>query len=205
MGGRVYIQRSLRETIRAVVTSVVCLSLGVYLIVYQYQSLFPLFLSAFLVPLGCYSLFQAYSSSSVAPCPSCGHEIAELARNNEGVLCRHCDNFLEGSDGWLEVTSPDRIAGKHLFGAPLGKSWPNECCVCGGTATTSNHAVTDFKAGKYAPTQSITVDVPYCNQHRHGAYLRLRPSPQIFFRSLKYLRAYCAANQSRPVEVNRRG
>ena len=166
-------------------------------------------------------LYLAFKGSAVSTCPECANSLDGLAAGaNDGVLCRSCLKYLEGTGGELRATDEGRIADQPLFRAkaPQPQVWPEGCCVCGAKATRgeevhvtiptkgdiSGHAALALGTGGMLISSGggirYTVTVPYCDGHKEGALLTGSTPGELFlsFRSLPYLRAFCQANDVKP-------
>ena len=156
-------------------------------------------------------LFMAFGGSGTSSCPVCNQPLSGLStKANDGVLCTHCHNYLEGRDGLLWQTDQDRVAEEAIFASPLPERFvfPQGCCVCGEKevgmeqislqSQNASSAVTAPVAGVTTRT-IVSVEVPHCDLHKSGAQLAGTPNnPHIKFRSYLYLRAFCQANSTVP-------
>lgn len=172
--------------------------------------------------IGLILVFMAVAGSADARCPGCGALLDSLSmRDNDGVLCPACHSFLEGKDGKLWATDPNRIAETPLFGAALPASfdWPAGCCVCGEPATCKDPihlklyekdsastmlAVSAVTGGAVRSVihagSTLTIDVPHCAAHTGGAALSSDDGKtiRIRFKSYPYLRQFCERNAVQP-------
>jgi hypothetical protein len=195
-----FIHRSVRETVRALVVGTGGLALSAYLIVNP--SPFSLGL-IFLLPLSFYSLYEGWRKSFVANCPGCGVELHDLQPSeNRGILCGGCKRFVEGEGGRLSLTPDDEVSDQPIFGAPLSRSarFPDECCLCGAARTRDIHLSKSVvvRGERSSHTVEIAAAIPHCGAHADGAVIDFTPSAHVFFRSHRYLRAFCEANQTGP-------
>ncbi|MEO8845359.1 MAG: hypothetical protein ABI591_29665 [Kofleriaceae bacterium] len=171
--------------------------------------------------LGVIFLYMAVGGSGQAACPSCGAQLGGLSTGaNDGVLCEKCHAFVEGKQGTLAVTDPNRIADKPTFGTllPAQYQWPQGCCVCGASPTQGEKVRTNLQNQGSAMTligvsaatggavggrpgyTSVEVEVPHCASHKEGAMLAAAGGNRvrIRFRSYPYLRAFCQQNATPP-------
>jgi hypothetical protein len=216
------IERDWTRTLKAAAIAVAIGLLGL-LFIGQRGLGFKLLGATVLLP-ALYFAWRAVFASAVGRCPACRQEIEGLSTgDNEALLCPCCFKYVESKAGALSLVPEDRLAPGPLFvtALPQRVRWPEGCAVCGAPATREVAAkrVTREKAplGRQVVVSAAslgtmraytevttTVQVPHCGAHDDGAVLK---SPGfdadeaehfIVFRSLRYLRSFCAANGTRP-------
>ncbi len=145
--------------------------------------------------LGIVFVWSAISGSATSTCPGCGARLDSLSTgSNDGVCCRACHNYVEGKQGELWMTDPQRVADAPLFATHVGAqlSWPDGCCVCAQPATrsiaiTAIRAASASNAGVAIATggavvasnrTKFTLEVPHCAQHDNGAHPQRRRQRQ---------------------------
>lgn len=173
----------------------------------------PITIGIALIPavVGVLLVIVSVGGSGTSTCPVCGAQISGLStKDNDGVICSNCRNYVEGRDGMLWRTDENRIAETPIFTSPLPErfTFPEGCCVCG-LRETAREKITlaeqNASSVVTAPTIGVTtstsliVEVPHCPAHPGGALLSGTPkSPYIKFRSYPYLRAFCQLNGTIP-------
>ncbi|MDQ3820366.1 MAG: hypothetical protein M3362_22165 [Acidobacteriota bacterium] len=215
MERRIKITRSTGATIGLAIGAVITLGISILLFVKIAGGQFRLGLAtiwgiaAALLLLATWFLLLGVVSANLAACPSCGARLSQLsAKSNDGILCRRCWAYLEGSDGMLWRTDENRVADKPIFCSPLPESpiFPVRCCVCGRAEVhlekISSLLGTSSRA--FPSNRWVSADVPHCAEHEGGAQLGGdQDDPYIKFRSLSYLRAFCQKNNTKPGHYRR--
>jgi hypothetical protein len=166
-------------------------------------------IAAVLLLLAALFLKSMSANANSAACPACGARLSQLsAKSNDGILCRHCQTFLEGIDGMLWRTDQNRVADQLIFCSPLPEDpvFPDRCCVCG-RANTHLEKISSLMGSGPSPNPSnrwVSVDVPHCAEHNGGAQMGGdQDDPYIEFRSYPYLRAFCQMNSTDPGRFRR--
>jgi hypothetical protein len=215
MKQRTKITRSGRATITYSIGAVVTLGIAVLLFAEIAEGRFRLGLAtlwgiaAVLLLLAAIFLVLMSVNANSATCPACGARLSQLsAKLNDGVLCRDCRIYLEGSGGMLWRTDENRVADQPIFCSPLpeGPVFPERCCVCG-RARAHLEKVSSFMgtaSSLYPSNRWVSVEVPHCASHEGGAQLDGdQDDPYIKFRSYPYLRAFCQTNNTEPGRFRR--
>jgi hypothetical protein len=211
MQNKSQIVRSWKTTIQMLIAAVIALALSVVLFMTIASG--PVTIGIALIPavVGVICIVMAVSGAGQCACPKCSQPMDGLSTgSNEGVLCRSCHQYFEGTAGQLWETDQAKVADKALFSSPVPEqfSFPDQCCVCGQPAThrqavslvtkNASSAITESAVGLSTSTRS-TVQVPHCDQHKDGAYLSgTQQKTRIVFRSYPYLRAFCQMNNTTP-------
>lgn len=215
MERRTKITRSRGATIGFAISAIITLGISALLIVKIARGQFRLGLAmvwgiaAALLLLATVFLLLMSVKANSATCPSCGTRLSQLsAKSNDGILCRNCWAYLEGSDGMLWRTDENRVADEPIFSSPLPESpiFPDKCCVCG-RADVHLEKISSLMGtsrSNYPSNRWISADVPHCAKHEGGAQLGGdQDDPYIKFRSLPYLRAFCQMNRTNPGHFRR--
>jgi hypothetical protein len=164
-------------------------------------------------------LWMAISGAGECPCPGCAKQLDGLSTgSNDGILCKACLRYFEGTGGQIWATDESRVAATPTFTSPIPEkfAFPDMCCVCGKpqthrqsiSMTTQNTsgslkglaagALTDGMISGSSSTRT-TVEVPHCAEHKDGASLTgTKEKVHIRFRSYPYLRAFCEMNDTKP-------
>jgi hypothetical protein len=159
------------------------------------------------VPMLGASIISAWRESCEGACPGCAARLESLRpADNDGVCCKDCGRYSEGSNGELWLTSMDRIADEPLFGAPMFENvvFPSCCCVCLAAATREQEVgiqVVHRSTAGFKERKHFRYLVPYCADHRNAVVMRPTSPFVVIFRSYPYLRMYCEANGVRPVNT----
>ncbi len=179
-----------------------------------------------LISLGC--LLNIFMGSARTACPVCDKPIALHDRSGEEepfVPCQHCGQMIGIEKGEARMIPEGFVAEVAGFRAPLPEtfSWPAGCVVCGQAATrqlpakvhvgktgqnvaasVAGLALTGLVGVGFIRTgggKTISVEVPHCDRHEGGVALAVGPDkkPQVLFRSLPVMRAFCKLNGVEPV------
>jgi hypothetical protein len=155
--------------------------------------------------LGAASLVQAVRTTGEADCPGCGAKLDELRlRDNDGILCRACRRFVEGTGGELWLTDERRVSPIAIFGAEMPVSrrpeFPPFCPVCMEPSTRTIKVGANVSRGRYHH-ESYSYDMPACAEHFDGARVIVRSPFRFAFRSYVYQRAFCEANGVAPAQL----
>jgi hypothetical protein len=168
----------------------------------------------------------AVFGSGEAGCPGCGESIGGLDPTEGAgvpVPCGKCEKYSSISDGKLTLIEESHVADRPIFRTSLPEkfSWPAGCCQCGAPSTreiemstkasaTAKNAAASAAGIALAGVVGVgfirtgggttyTVQAPHCAAHDGGVLLDTSfGSPVIAFRSLAVLRAFCAANGTKP-------
>jgi|GEM_PF-2290774 len=222
MAGTTRIARNWKATFGYLIAGLVALALSGLLFTTIADGAITIGISLLPGVMGLVFLFMALGGSGEAACPSCGAALSGLSTGaNDGVLCEKCYLFVEGTQGTLAPTDPNRVADKPLFGTllPAQYQWPQGCCVCGISPTQGQKVQTNLQNQGSAMTligvsavtggavtgragyTAVSVEVPHCASHKEGAMLADAGGGRvkIRFRSYPYLRAFCQHNGTQPV------
>ena len=133
-----------------------------------------------------------FLSSGVAPCPSCGGEIAPLGfGENRYVRCPACGGYAEGEGGAIWPIEPDRTAERPEFALPLRDRWklPPLCCICGEEAVRTERVTIRRASTRGSPTSArlpnLTIEAPHCALHAGGAALDGEASREFSVEAMK--------------------
>jgi len=209
------IERSWTKTLALLGAALGCLALSGLLFATIVEG--PISTGIALIPgvLGTIFVVMAVAGAGRAPCPSCGHALDGLSTGrNEAVLCDRCQRYLEGANGTLGITPPDRVADRPVFSVDLPNQFefPPQCCLCPRPAThreeasitvpassdllknAATGALTGGVLGRTGGGTKYTVGIPHCDEHKGGAELGTGRPVALRFRSYAYWSAFRARN-----------
>jgi hypothetical protein len=144
----------------------------------------------------------------IAKCPACGTPHTFLGEGQEQTMaCAQCGAWMMTKNGVVSAVPDDYVSSHPVFTTPLaanGVVWPAGCPACGEHATreveVKGYNRADLVRNVLVPVvkvqRSLTIAAPACAQHDDGVALVVHASDhqELGFRSIRYLRAFRAAN-----------
>jgi hypothetical protein len=180
---------------------VLCLVIGVWVAVGDYQPIVRVMVPAVDAAFAALLYVWMRKTTGVVECPSCGGTTHNVpVTDNAPLLCQFCGNFAVAARGAVDVPALSYVSARPAFAAILPRdnvAWPEVCLLCDRPSTRTSEL-------KIATPALQIIRVPNCEEHVGGAVL-MRPDDTphlvIAFRRYGAYKRFAEANGSTPYQL----
>jgi hypothetical protein len=168
------------------------------------------------IALGVYSLIASIRAMLVSLCAACPYcqkdqgakSLVHLSADDKQkqFACENCFEWLVSDGGQVRAFRESDIGERKVFSCPVFGNgiWPEECIVCGTTATrklrarTFNVGLASLLVGRLSVSYGSVKNIPYCDSHE-GAVTVKGVDGKIWadFNDYAAMRRYLHANKQR--------